>query len=285
MPSLARCRQSWYAPPSSAYQARIGLHLQTSVRLTSPSLGSQPLLLTSLRPMTDQEWFASISSAGPSKSKSKNHNPSKGHRKAQSSVASTASKLASPSSWRNSTASESLATPADQSGSSGGFRRPRSVSASSAVSGVDSDTVAQESERRRKRDVILQKVNKRRRKEGVPTNPGSSEEPGGYSAEDATKRGDDPDVEKHKEDGDRTRGGAQMDEELNEDDPNTGHYVNYQVGFEYQRPEQAKKQGWGLHMLVSPAETSPRQFALLRIPQRPSLMQIGLFRLGCQRRS
>lgn len=40
-------------------------HVQTSVRLVSPSLGSQPLQLTAMRPLSDAEWFASLSEAPP----------------------------------------------------------------------------------------------------------------------------------------------------------------------------------------------------------------------------
>lgn len=50
------------------------------------------------------------------------------------------------------------------------------------------------------------------------------------------------------EDGARAFGGEGSETE--QDDPNAGQYVNYQVGFEYQQPKKAEeKRGWGLHVL------------------------------------
>jgi hypothetical protein len=56
------------------------------------------------------------------------------------------------------------------------------------------------------------------------------------------------------EDGARAFGG--QGGETDQDDPNAGQYVNYQVGFEYQQPKKAEeKRGWGLHVLVSDVVT------------------------------
>lgn len=51
-------------------------------------------------------------------------------------------------------------------------------------------------------------------------------------------------------DGPRIHGG--WDEEIDEEDPDSGQYVNYQVGFEYKRGAEATRKGRGLHCLVSP---------------------------------
>jgi hypothetical protein len=64
-----------------------------------------------------------------------------------------------------------------------------------------------------------------------------------------SRDGMDPDEEAQKADGDRHYGG--IDGDVDEDDPNAGQYVNYQVGFEYEQPKEAlERRGWGLHVLA-----------------------------------
>jgi hypothetical protein len=64
-----------------------------------------------------------------------------------------------------------------------------------------------------------------------------------------SRDGIDPDEEAQKADGDRHYGGT--DGDVDEDDPNAGQYVNYQVGFEYEQPKEAlERRGWGLHVLA-----------------------------------
>jgi hypothetical protein len=68
--------------------------------------------------------------------------------------------------------------------------------------------------------------------------------------EHVPRDGMNPDAEAQMPDGDRHYGGVEGDVE--EDDPNAGQYVNYQVGFEYEQPKEAlNRRGWGLHVLVS----------------------------------
>jgi len=99
--------------------------------------------------------------------------------------------------------------------------------------------MAELTEKMRKRDRILRRIPRRRR-----TRDGTADR-GGHMPRDGT----DPDEEAQKSDGDRHYGGP--DGDVDEDDPNAGQYVNYQVGFEYEQPKEAVKQrGWGLHVLA-----------------------------------
>ena len=52
-----------------------------------------------------------------------------------------------------------------------------------------------------------------------------------------SRDGNDPHTEAQKPDGRRDVGGP--DGDIEEDDPNSGQYVNYQVGFEYEQPKEA----------------------------------------------
>ena len=189
----------------------------TSVRLTSAALGAQPLLLTSLRPMSDQEWFASLTPAT---------RPSE--RKDQSSSIGSANKQ------RGHARTTSIS------------KLSRSTSASSFRSELGPEDIAEEATKRRKRDRILHRVSKRRG-QGGPSS--SSASPDGYGPDFVHRTGEDPAEEAQLPDGDRHRGGPNL--EMEQDDPDVGQYVNYQVGFEYRRTETANKKGWGLHMLVS----------------------------------
>lgn len=49
-------------------------------------------------------------------------------------------------------------------------------------------------------------------------------------------------------DGERRTGG--VGGETDEDDPNSGQYVNFTVGFEYKRTESSRSKGFGLHVLA-----------------------------------
>jgi hypothetical protein len=104
-------------------------------------------------------------------------------------------------------------------------------------SGVDPFAVVQETERRRKRDMIVRALSKRRRN--------------GQGAIDV-----DVDALIESAGNDRTGDGRgatdhPIDGRGEDQDENAGQYVNYQVGFEYKRTELAKRRGWGLHVLVS----------------------------------
>lgn len=184
----------------------------TSVRLTSASLGNQPLLLTSMRPLTDQEWFASLATAQAGSSKEEDQGrESKVDRAKSKGHARTASGVSNLS---------------------------RSHSASSFSSAVNVENVALETSKRRKRDRVLQRVKGRHNDRPADT---SSFKP---------RTGEDPALEAQQPDGERHRGGPDG-MEVDAEDANVGQFVNYQVGFEYARSGPAKKKGWGLHVLVS----------------------------------
>lgn len=103
---------------------------------------------------------------------------------------------------------------------------------------MDPFAVVQETERRRKRDMIVRALSRRRRN--------------GQGAVDVDV---DALIESSENDqaGDGRGGAADhpIDGRGEDQDENAGQYVNYQVGFEYKRTELAKRRGWGLHVLVS----------------------------------
>lgn len=167
-----------------------------------------------MRAMSDEEWFAAISAAGPSRTAGPK--PLKTgvgmHRRGPSSA-----------SWMSSELGEegSLGSAAE---------------------------VTLESQRRRKRDRILDRVSRRRRQSVREMNEALDERDLACSGTNMhTTPGKD------------------------EDDEENGQYVNYRVGFEYRRTEQAKKKGYGLHVLVSCAGT---------VPAGLGLTSSGAFRLG-----
>lgn len=181
------------------------------------------MLLTSLRHMTDQEWFATLSK----KPKSAEKIRSQRHRRNQSS----GSNLPLPS-----------GRPRSSSAASSAPSLHRSVSASSTGSALDTEGMAEMTSNMRKRDRVLRRIPRRRR-----TREGAADTRDPPSTDPRDHR--DPESEALKEDGDRAIGGEGGETE--QDDPNSGQYVNYQVGFEYQQPKKAsERRGWGLHVLV-----------------------------------
>nr|XP_018261000.1 uncharacterized protein I303_06717 [Kwoniella dejecticola CBS 10117]OBR83158.1 hypothetical protein I303_06717 [Kwoniella dejecticola CBS 10117] len=196
----------------------------TSVRMTSPALGSQPLLLTSLKPISDEQWFSSLSVPTPTK-------PLK---------ASGSLKL--PMKGRNAHKREGSAV-SFASPSTVDMNRSPSASSAKSASGFDTDEMAKEAGRRRKRDRILQKVSRKRppMSDGNKIKQDQNTNPPEFSERiDSTQQASD---------GARRQGG-QDDDEVDGDDPNAGQYVNYQVGFEYRRTRDAEKKGRGLHCLA-----------------------------------
>nr|XP_019044279.1 hypothetical protein I302_07563 [Kwoniella bestiolae CBS 10118]OCF23209.1 hypothetical protein I302_07563 [Kwoniella bestiolae CBS 10118] len=190
----------------------------TSVRLTSPALGSQPVLLKSLRPLSDEEWFSSLSV--PEK-------PTKN----------VLRKRGKSTSKHNRNISGMSNISMASTGTSSEMKRSRSTT-SSGGSTYNPDEQAQEASRRRKRDRILQKVSRKR-----------------APMDDKNKIYGDDRLDQHEQrqdtNGERKHGGENnQDNELNEDDPNAGQYVNYQIGFEYRRSRDAEKKGRGLHCLA-----------------------------------
>ncbi|WVR07786.1 hypothetical protein IAU60_004829 [Kwoniella sp. DSM 27419] len=213
----------------------------TSVRLTSPALGSQPVVLTSLRPMTDQEWFKSLSTADRTAKESMNANDTR-----RSKAAAFTPSVFSPKKKHSRNPTAASADPGPPSS-----KLTRSYSASSVGSGADSEDLAQETRKRRKRDRIIQKLSRRNM-----SAPPEDEKKDVTRFEDAMptkglgpRPGDDADIGSKVSDGERNAGGD-GDDDLDEDDPNAGQYVNYQVGFEYKRNQDAQKKGRGIHVLA-----------------------------------
>ncbi|OCF32225.1 hypothetical protein I316_06139 [Kwoniella heveanensis BCC8398] len=224
----------------------------TSVRLTSPALGSQPVVLTSLRPMSDQEWFSSLSTVDKRSVAMMDASHNSKFKRAKPSGKSTSSPFKGKHT-RDISIGSVKPGGAGATDSPGGMSR--SFSASSTVSGSGSgvENVAQEAQRRRKRDRILQKVS-RRRQSGEGTEP--ADDHGGNSlSQDVPRKGlgprgpEDGVAADQVQDGERQAGGD-GENDMDEDDPNAGQYVNYQIGFEYKRDHDAERKGRGLHCLA-----------------------------------
>ncbi|ODO05669.1 hypothetical protein I350_04728 [Cryptococcus amylolentus CBS 6273] len=201
----------------------------TSVRLDSPALGSQPLVLTFMRPLSDQEWFASLSQEDNPSQDNGSPRVGKGHRRAQSSTSKRPLTPESRPGMFRSRSPSNASLPAE------------SLSKTWSSSDVKAnDDLLGKVRSRRLHDRLLHKITHRVPDHYLPSDGGSLSSP--------TSRGDDPDVEKDKEDGTRKRGGWR--DEVEEDDPDAGQYVNYQIGFEYKRSEEAMQKGKGLHCLA-----------------------------------
>lgn len=215
---------------------------KTNVRLASPALGSQPLVLTSLRPMSDKEWFASLSS-------SVTNSDQKSGNKADSSPAEKAP--ATPGAEPLKRARHSRQTPSASSSNLINHGKLPSTQSSPIYSGNDPE-VQDEVQKRRKRDRLLHKITHR-----VPDSPSTDHPETAQNPETNTTQQGQPQTrsrdcledEEDRFDGPRIHGG--WDEEIDEEDPDAGKYVNYQVGFEYKRGAEAMQKGRGLHCLVS----------------------------------
>ncbi|WVN84973.1 uncharacterized protein L203_100110 [Cryptococcus depauperatus CBS 7841] len=204
----------------------------TSVRLTSPSLGAQPLVLTSLKPMSDEQWFDSLST--------QNEKPN-GHRKRGSSPEppisctfpltpktedSSQSSLYGRKSHRNQSSS-SLPLPNDTDD----LKQPKSTFRSVN----NGDDIAADASSRRKRDRILHSITHR-----VPQHTNSE-----YLSTPAEVGVNASKLPTSSMEGSGADNNANEDEEEDE-----GRYVNYQVGFEYKRGKDAMRKGKGLHCLA-----------------------------------
>ncbi|WVQ72521.1 hypothetical protein IAR50_002078 [Cryptococcus sp. DSM 104548] len=208
----------------------------TSVRLDSPALGSQPLVLTSMRPLSDQEWFASLST-GENTSADQDHGSprvGKGHHQAQSSTSKAPPSPGSRPGMFRSRSPSNASLPVES--------LSRTLSRSEVKT---NDDLLGDVRSHRLRDHLLRRITHR-----VP-NQYSSHDGGDHDGHDLSSpasRGEDAEIEKNKEDGTRKRGGWR--DEVEEDDPDAGQYVNYQIGFEYKRSEEAMQKGKGLHCLA-----------------------------------
>ncbi|EIW72275.1 hypothetical protein TREMEDRAFT_70665 [Tremella mesenterica DSM 1558] len=210
----------------------------TSVRLASPSLGRQPLQLTSLKALSDEEWFAALSEHPTSQPDL----PLRGHKKGRSSLSSlTPSSLIEKASPRS---------------------RPRSGSSASRSSSsmLEGETLAGEMRSRRKRDSLLRRLSGRDNVEAFSkeSDPHHVEPSPPISkvhrlANALRGRRSSESQQKSIFSGLPTSSGGPNFEPL--DDDATGQYVNYQVSFTYSHsapfPSTAvPRKGMGLHVLA-----------------------------------
>ena len=194
----------------------------TSVRLTSASLGAQPVLLTSLKALSDEEWFRALA---PPTDKGK---PPNGKAETSRHARVRSESSAAPANLRP--APKLDRTPS----SSSIFGRSRSSSNATLSSGAEANI---EGERRRKRDRVLQRLSRSRRRE----------------ASGQTLATDEPSQAARPEGNRDTLNPSDADGENPlpaEEDIDAERYVNYQVGFTYDRPEAMNRKGWGLHALA-----------------------------------
>ena len=167
-----------------------------------------------MRPMSDEEWFASLTP--PKHKETEQSEKPSSHKRTKS----TPTKPPSPGVTRAPSGSLSAKPTLNRSGSAASF------------SSLDANEVAIEAQKRRKRDFVLQRISKRRRAASA-----ASPRTGQHTGDNVDS------VNKE-----ATGGGSA--EDMEEEDGSIGQFVNYQVGFEYTRTESTKKKGWGLHVLV-----------------------------------
>jgi hypothetical protein len=177
-----------------------------------------------MRPMSDEEWFSSLASAKPKPTPTPDTSLDN---RSNITTPHPSTPASSNKKGHTRTASDRIVLP-DHS---------RSRSASSMGSLNEENELINETVKRRKRDSILGKISRRGDKMKVEV-----QEEGHRNTEaDGVKR----------EARQRTPGVDGGGGELEDDDQNSGQYVNYQVGFRYDRTTAASRRGFGLHMLVS----------------------------------
>jgi hypothetical protein len=200
--------------------------------------------------MSDPEWFTSLSQANHKADDEKSHNiaQTSSHRRSRSSISKPVASLPSADTRsRNSTLARDDSVPTTStSTSTSRLGLPRSISGQSIATGpsLRADEVAKETQSRRKRDRILRHISGRRGQ--APKNSTRDDLAMGIDgAADGKERVQTSQAGLH------GLHEGHVEDEMDEDDPEAGQYVNFQVGFEYKRSESAKRKGWGLHMLVS----------------------------------
>ena len=175
------------------------------------------MLLTGMKPLSDEEWFASLAPTKRSEEeregaeRTAQGHTARFHRHNHSSGSATSSKA--------------------------GLHRDVSTKTTGSEKEFDPDEMAQEPFRRRRRERVLQKVSRTHKMAASPHIGNAMSEKGSPVP---TSGGNGP-------------GGTQgTGEDLeHEEEVDGGEFVNYQVGFEYRRPGSSKKHAWGLHVLVS----------------------------------
>ncbi|KAL7418323.1 hypothetical protein Q5752_006781 [Cryptotrichosporon argae] len=193
----------------------------TSTRIVSPALGSQPVLLTSMRPLSDEEWFAAIAKAPPAASSADKNGKLRRlfkHNATEAAYVDTSRQRSASTSTRASL--------------------PRSPSASS-VPTTSSRPAETPATARRRRDLILSKLTGRRGQVGAVDTGGQAQAGQGKLSEERTEQ-------RAARDRDEMRNSGLGEDES---DGAVGQYVNYQVGFEYERTAETQRKGYGLHML------------------------------------
>ncbi|BEJ11357.1 hypothetical protein CspHIS471_0107790 [Cutaneotrichosporon sp. HIS471] len=214
----------------------------TSVRCADVSLGSEPIQLTSLRTITDDEWFASIAQWAAA--------TGKGHSGTRSNALPLTLAKGGASGGETTQASDlSDFGPETASDKSGSRRRThvKAVSSSGA------------SNRSNKSTKSIGSLGTKGSAEAKPVRPlsGSSQFSLGKETAKLRKRGNI--VRRlrrgrHRHDEGLDEFDESVDEEFGFDEPQEGgakgFYVNYEVSFTYRSTREMSKKGTGLHMLA-----------------------------------
>lgn len=185
----------------------------TSVRLTSLSLGREPILLASMRPITDDEWFKGLAQQ-PKKKKGEPDDLEPGTYVVHSAYKPPHDDPSTPK-------------------SNGKGRHARSLSAASKSSMMSRRSTAQHStadfdltdaaerEQLRKRDKLKRRLRKIRANHDPQMNGGT------YVGDTDDEDDDDEDI-----------------------DADAGQYVNYEIGFVYRRTQRTTGRGNAIHALA-----------------------------------
>lgn len=202
----------------------------TSVRLTSATLGAEPVTLTTLQVMSDDEWFRSISSGHEFRRQTKERADKATTKEQKAAISGT--HLGVPNNWDERINDEPREAAADRATAA---RERRASESSVGTLGTDNEEVRGETAKMRKRDRVLNRVVRREAKAGA-----QSGLMGGHAGVDG--------------DGlHRLEGGVEDAKagEMEQDDPNADQYVNFKIGFQYKRSDALAAKGRGLHMVVS----------------------------------
>ncbi|BEI80276.1 hypothetical protein CcaverHIS002_0108050 [Cutaneotrichosporon cavernicola] len=212
----------------------------TSVRCTDVSLGREPIQLTSLRTITDDEWFASIAQGAAA--------TGKGHSGTRSNaLPSTLAKGGETGGETTQASDLSDFGPETASDTSGAWRR------------THVRTVSGASNRSNKATKSIGPLGTKGSAEAKPVRPLSVSSQFSLGKETAKLRKRDNIVRRlrrgrHRHDEGLDEFDECVDEELNFDELQKGgakgFYVNYEVSFTYRSTREMSKTGTGLHMLA-----------------------------------
>ena len=231
----------------------------TSVRLTSMSLGKDPVVLTSLRPMTDEEWFATVGDTAKPRDVDKAR---KTHHKADSAVdipLPPVSPFVPPSASKRTHRSSSSTTAVPNGGNGGSqSKRDPSVAGSSLKRDHSISSLLDKVKGRSRSNSQASSINGEApvRKE----QNGLSDDPARRHLLDATERQSSltslsmsktsSNNSTSSTSGSRNHDPKHEGRTKRADGLEEGEYVNYSIGFDYARRGGPEKLGWGIHVLV-----------------------------------